>query len=423
MKRVGAGALLGGGLLFVAVALSGNNHYAGITQAKPNGEDFVVSSPGDAGPGSLRDAILAADRLSEKARIVIVSRSITIESALPALVNPHGISIEAGPQAGIIDAARQSKGATLQINSPSSTLRGLSIVNAREIAIVVAAPAAELDTVTVSNSKTGILLGAAARGCVIRKSFFEHDDTAITAETGVRDVTVVDSVFRANTRAGFWFVGAPDNTAGSSAAPDKGETSPTYSVRLVGDTFEKNAAGVVVANRPTLIQAGHFTGNQESAIMILSGAARIQDNDIRASAGTAISVTDGNAVWVMHNVLDANRASAIMVRDSQATIEGNKIQENAFGIVTISNRTSDTVIRDNWLSMNSADAITVIGGSPQVLHNQMLSNGGAGLRILDLVTAQGGLKATPHLDANVFKDNRIDMPPAGTYKLANANAP
>jgi hypothetical protein len=422
MKRVGAGALLGGGLLFVAAALSGNNHYAGVTQAKPSGEDFVVSSPGDAGPGSLRDAILAADRLSEKARIVIESKRITIESALPALVNPHGISIEAAPQAGIIDAARQSKGATLQINSPSSTLRGLSIVNAREIAIVVAAPAAELATVAVSNSKIGILLGAAAKGCVIRKSSFEHDDTAITAETGVRDVTVVDSAFRANTRAGFWFVGAPDNGAGPSAAPDKGET-PTYSVRLVGDTFEKNAAGVVVANRPTLIQGSHFIGNQESAIMILSGAARIQDNDIRSSTGTAISVTNGNAVWVMHNVLDANRASAIMVRDSQATIEGNKIQENAFGIVTISNGTSDTLIRDNWLSMNSADAITVIAGSPQVLRNQMLSNGGAGLRILDLVTAQGGLKATPHLDANVFKDNRIDMPPAGTYKLANANPP
>lgn len=423
MKRVGAGALLGGSLLFVAAALSGNNHYAGVTQAKPNGEDFVVSSPGDAGPGSLRDAILAADRLSEKARIVIVSRRITIESALPALVNPHGISIEAGPQAGIIDAARQSKGATLQVNSPSSTLRGLSIVNAREIAIVVSAPAAELDTVAVTDSKIAILLGAAAKGCIIRKSSFEHDDTAITAETGVRDVTVVDSAFRANARAGFWFVGASDNAAGSSAAPDKGETSPTYSVRLIGDTFEKNAAGVVVANRPTLIQGSHFIGNQEAAIMILSGAARIQDNDIRSSAGTAISVTDGNAVWVMHNLLDANRASAIMVRDSRATIEGNKIQENAFGIVTISNRTSDTLIRDNWLSKNSADAITVIGGSPQVLRNQMLSNGGAGLRILDLVTAQGGLKATPQLDANVFKDNRIDMPPAGTYKLANANPP
>ena len=413
MKRVGAGPLLGGGLLFVAAALSGRNHYSGVTQAKPSGEDFVVSSPGDAGPGSLRDAILAADRLSERARIVIGSRRITIESALPALVNPHGISIEAGPHAGIIDAARQSKGVTLQINSPSSTLRGLSIVNAREIAIVVAAPAAELDTVAVSNSKIGILLGAAAKGCVIRKSSFEHEDTAITAETGVRDVTVVDSAFRANTRAGFWFVGEPDT----------GETSPSYSVRLIGDTFDENAAGVVVANRPTLIQGSHFIGNRESAIMILGGAARIQDDDIRSSAGTAISVTDGNAVWVMHNVLDANRASAIMVRDSQATIEGNKIQENAFGIVTISNGTSDTMIRDNWLSKNSADAITVIGGSPQVQHNQMLSNGGAGLRILDLVTARGVLKATPHLETNVFKDNGIDMPPAGTYKLANANVP
>jgi hypothetical protein len=77
-----------------------------------------------------------------------------------------------------------------------------------------------------------------------------------------------------------------------------------------------------------------------------------------------------------------------------------------------------TVLRDNLITKSTADAITIIGGSPQLQRNQLLDNTGAGVRVLDLVSSSGSFKATPRLDANVVKGNGVDVPTPGIYKLA-----
>ena len=108
-----------------------------------------------------------------------------------------------------------------------------------------------------------------------------------------------------------------------------------------------------------------------------------------------------------------------MVHDSQAVIERNTLTNNGSGIVAIlSQDSSSAVIKDNIVTRSAGDAITVIGGSPSVQHNQLTENHSAGVRVLDLVYAKGGVKATPHLDANVLKNNGVDLPPTGIYKSA-----
>src|SRR6185295_16287455 len=142
--------------------------------------DFVISSSEDAGPNTLRDAILAADRLSSRARILIRAKRITLESPLPALVNPHGVEIAVEKGAGSIDAARQETGSVLLIQSPGSIVRGLRIANARATAIIVNAANVELDNLVLSGSKDGLLLSAAAYDCTILTSEFDKNDTGIT---------------------------------------------------------------------------------------------------------------------------------------------------------------------------------------------------------------------------------------------------
>lgn len=412
MKRVAASALIVLSLVLLAgtVTLHGvGSHGSPMT---PGATEFVVASSGDAGPGTLRDAILAADRSSSRSHIIITAKRIIVESALPALINPHGVDIEASRDSGTIDAERQTTGAALQISSPASTIRGLHIINAHSLAIVVTAPGAQLESLIVVDSKVGIFLGATARGCVIRTSMFERDETAITAEGQIRDVTVLNSIFRANTRAGLWFVGAPQ---------DEGDQSIGERLRIVDDVFEKNASGVVIGNRAVSVKKSRFIENKDSAILVLGGVARIEDSEIRASGGTAVSVTSGSRVFLAHNTLIDNSSIAIMVRDSEVTIERNTLQHNGLGVVSIISRKSFApLIQNNVITQSGAAAIMLIGGAPVVQHNQITDNRGAGIRVLDLVGAGGELKAAPRLEANEFKSNGVDMAAPGVYRVADS---
>lgn len=413
MKAVHTGIIIAGSLLSVAAVLGRHSGIKSVTPMAPGSVDFIVSSAADAGPGSLRDAILAADRLGDRAHIVITAKQITLESALPALINPHGVTLEAAAGAGTIDAARQAKGSSLQINSKASSVRGIRLINAHEQAILVSASGVEFDSVTVSASKNGILFTAQAKGCAVRNATFDSNETGILAEPGADDLTVVGTTFRNNNRAGFWFV--------SSAGPEAVTTGPTVRerARIMDSTFDKNASGIVLANQATLIQKNRFTDNRESAILVLSGMARIEDNEVRGSQGAAISVIAGRRVIVARNQLRDNKATAISVRDSQATIEHNTLQGNGFGIVAIlGDNANPSVIADNEISKSIGDAITLIGGAAQVLRNQLLDNHGAGLRVLDYVSPQGALKATPHLEANNIQHNGADLPQTGSYKVA-----
>ncbi len=371
--------------------------------------DFLVSSARDAGPDTLRDAILAADRLSTRAHIVITARQILIESALPALVNPHGVDIEAATGAGNLDAARQEAGAALQIDSPTSTVKGLHISHARVSAIIVNAPGVQLDSITVFDSKVGFLVNAAAKSCTMRSSTFERDETGVMAQAGVQRTAILGSLFRDSARAGLWFVGGEP---ARSAADDQ------PAVLVADSVFEKNSAGVV-ANQRLQIRKSRFLGNRQSAMTILGGEARIEDSEIRDSGGTAVSVTSAIRLAIVHNTLADNTGAAISVRDSEVDIERNTLDHNGLGIVSVSTREPLSIlITDNLITRTTSDAITVIGGSPQLRRNRIIRNQGVGLRTLDLAGEGGAVKVTPRLEANVVEGNRVDTPMTGTYTLS-----
>lgn len=417
MKRPGLGAAISLGLVLVVAALTVRNLSAGapgIAPTRPAAE-LVVTSDRDTGPHTLRDAILAADRSSGRAHILVTAKTIRIESALPALINPRGVQIEASKDAGIVDADRQAKGTVLQISSPGSALKGLHIMHAHDSGILVNASGVQLDSVAVTDSKVGVMFGAAARGCAIRSSTFERNETALIAEKGVRDLTILSGAFRDNTRAALWSVGGavkPNNSA-----QDEGSLEPR--VRVIDGLFERNATGVVVADQPILIEKSRFIANLGSAVLILGGAARVEESEIRESGDTAISVTAGSHVHLTRNTLSDNAKTAIMARNSEVAIEGNTLTHNGFGIVSIISQGSlSSQIDDNLITRTTGDAITVIGVAPLLRRNQIIDNSGAGLRALDLVQPHSVLKAAPNLDTNVFRGNRPDQPVHGVYKVS-----
>jgi len=403
------GALVACGILLLAAAIPARR----MGPAGPANAEFVVKSANDAGPGTLRDALLACDRLTSHCRILLEARQVVIESPLPALINPRGIEIEATGQAGTIDASRETQGPAIEIKSARSVLTGIHVVDARRYGILVDAPGAELTSVTVKDSKVGVMLGADASGTTMRTSLLEHDETGLMAETGVRDVGLVSDIFRLNTRAGLWFVGAPEARGGN--AGDAAQEAPR--LRVIDTVFESNAAGAVLANKGTLLQKDRFIDNQ-AALNVIGGAASVEDSEIRGSDGTAASVISARSVVLARNMLVNNKAAALIVRDSGIRIEGNTVAHNGLGLVLIGGAGAFTpVVKDNRITDTAADAITLIGGTALLQSNQVIGNRGAGLRPLDLVQGTESLKADPRLDHNVFHANGVDVAPTGVYRL------
>jgi len=408
-----AGAAICACLLLMALVA---NHYwpaASVATRSVTAPDFVVSSTRDAGPGTLRDAILAADRLSTRARIRITAQRIAVESALPALVNPRGVELEAASGAGIIDAGQQETGTVLQINSPTSVITGLILIHAHGFGIMVNASGVRLESVTVSESKVGVLIGAGAADCIVRAAELAGNDTGLLAEPDIHNLTILSSTFRDSGRAGFWLV-AP------AAAHGQVSTGPER-VRIADSVFERNTSGVVVANQLIWVQKSRFVGNRESAMLVLGGAARLEDSEIHDSSGIAVSVSAGNAVVLARNRIFDNASIAISIRDSDVTVSGNTLTHNGLGIVSIIAQPQFVpLIADNSVTDTTADAITVIGGAPLLQRNTITGSHGAALRQLDLVNGPKRLRATPRLQANVLKGNRLDAPVTGTYTLSGA---
>lgn len=410
---VTVGATVACGLALLGVAITSRNVRRHALLDGGADAEFVVTSARDAGPGTLRDAILAADRLSSRCHIIIKVPNIAIESALPALINPHGVEVEAAAQAGTIDAARDTKGSALEIKSPGSSLTGLHILHARGYGILIDAPGVQLVSVTVQDSKVGMMLGASASGVIVRTSLLQHDETGLMAEPGIRNVTLASDIFRLNTRAGLWFVGA-------AQAP---RTGPGYSgaadplIRVFDTVFEHNATGAVLANEASLLRKDRFIDNA-AALNVLGGAATIDDSEISGSQTDAVSVSAGRSVVLTGNTIVDNKASALMVRDSDVRIQTNTFARNGLGLVLIGGSGAFTpLVKNNRITDNRGDGIMLIGGPLLLQDNQLLQNHGAGLRPLDFVQGSRKLAADPRLHGNVFHANGQDVAPTAVYRL------
>jgi Right handed beta helix region len=413
---LGASIALGLVVVAAAISLSGlGRRFDLLKAAEP---PLVVASSRDDGPGTLRDAILAADRLSSHAHIVITAKRIALDSPLPVLVNPRGVQIDAHAHDGLIDAAHQATGPTLQINSPFTEIKGLHITDAPVSGIVVNAPGARLDGVQIADSKAGILIYPTARGTIVENSVLQHDQIGIAVSPGVEHIALLNSVFRRNTRAGLWYVGPPARVGGTRITRTPSVTEA--GLRVVDSVFEKNAEGAVLANQSAQLQRTRFLDSGDTAILIMGGSVGIQSAEIRGSGGPAVSVSSGAHVQIAHSTLIDNASSAIMARDSDLIVEGNTLEHNGLGIVSIGGGSFTPVIRDNLITGSTGDAITLIGGPMLIEHNRLLQNHGAALRPFDFVQRQIRFDAAPKLDGNTFRANGLDVAPTTTYTLRSA---
>ncbi len=270
---------------------------------------FRVTSARADGPGSLRVAILAADRAPGRARIVVTVAKIAIETALPPLVNPRGVVLEAAPAGVELDGTRVT-GAVLDIASPGSLVSGFRIVGGGA-GVVVRAPGATLRNLTLLEHDTGILVGENAAQIDVVGSRFTEDAIGVVA-------------INVNAR-----VEASHFTSEGSAA-----------------VYASGARAAIVNNR---IFAGHGFGIHSEELQ--SGT--ILQNEIARNCNGGILLRDSANTQVLGNDLYQN-GYGIVLMEGQAlrpnTVANNLIADDlADGLLLIG---SSPIVRGNRVLRN-----------------------------------------------------------------------
>jgi parallel beta-helix repeat protein len=372
------------------------------------GNRFVVTSPADHGPGSLRNALFAADRVSTRARVEVRTERIVLEAPLAPLVNPEGVVLDAAGAGCEIDARAIGTGAALDLAGPRCLVRGIHIRGAAGQGILVRSPGARLRNVGLAECGDGVFLAEGVGDLEVEDSTFAANVTGIHLPAGAAGVSLRNNLFQKHEQAGVWAV-SPE----PSLAPAQGD------VTLRGNRFEDDRIAVVMIHVPARVEGNTFLRSTEAAVY-LTGRGVIRDNRIHEGVSLGILADAPEEAVIEDNEVSHNLAVGIVLRGARNTlVQRNKVYANAYGIVTVlGDRGHPAVVADNQVVSQLQDGLYVVGGAPVLRRNQAARNQGAGLRVLDLIPLSGPrAAAAPVLQDNVIRDNGVDVPPRGEYRM------
>jgi parallel beta helix pectate lyase-like protein len=363
------------------------------------GAELHVTTGADAGLGSLREAILAADRSPSRARIVFETRRVHVQTPLPPLVNPFGVVLDTNGSPSLIEAD-PGVGPILDIASPGSVVSRIQIAGADREAILLRSSGARVTNVRIERCATGVYLAAGADELTVEQSEFADNDIGIQLTASTRRVRVFNNRFRRHRTAGVWAV-AP------AALPQTG----TDSLSVHDNRFEDDSQSLIVMNINARIERNTIAGAGVSAMLIDGASTVVHANRVRAGIGFGISANRLVRGLISENEIDHNCAGGIMVRNAERTdIASNRLYANGYGIVMVMGaQASPNSVSDNLVARQFEDGLYIIGSSPVVRRNRVLDNRRAGLRIASLPTeGNRTIESDPLLISNVLIGNEYD---------------
>jgi len=379
------------------------------------GREFTVTSEADQGPGSLREAIFAADSSDQRAKIVLRTSRIVLQSPLPPLVNPKGVIVEAGEARPEIDASNIGFGPVFDVDAPNSVISGIAIRNAPEQAILVRADGFRLMKASLAGCDVGLYAADGISNLVAENSTFENNRIGIWLAASNAGVIVRDNQFKAHRDAGVWAV------AGKQPA-----ASTETRLELRGNHFEGDRLSIVLGNIPAVIEANEVVKAREAAIYLIGAGAVVRGNRVRNGAGIGIFAHTTEGTVIENNELDHNQALAMLVRSAQNNlVDRNRIYNNGYGIgFVLGQRGRPNIASDNTLLSQQFDGIILIGESPVLRGNRLVNNKLAGLRVLDFFPLIGNkVVADPFLADNILAGNKLNEPIRGEYRVQKSEKP
>jgi hypothetical protein len=354
----------------------------------------VVASA-DSGPGSLREALFAADAAGSAATILIEVERVALESPLPPIVNARGIEI-AGPTSGVeIDTHLLSANAPVfDIDAENAALSHVSIRHCNGAAVLVRARRFQLSDSTIAACDVGVEVAANASEVALQRNHFDSNRIAIRFTAASRNSEIARNEFSGDTDAALWLVASQAGGASDSA------------VHVHDNRFNEDRAGVVLGNVPALLEHNDFTAMHEAAVHVVGEGAVVRDNRVLSGSAAGVVVENARGVLIQGNDFTHLDGYGVLLRGTADTlVRSNRIHSCAYGMgFVLGEPQKPSTATDNTLIDLKYDGIDVVGDSPILRHNQVLQARVVPLHVQDFTGPDGRtVHSQPLLDSNSFQ--------------------
>lgn len=360
--------------------------------ARSTSTEMSVTSGADRGPGSLREALFIAAAAGARPSIVIRVDTIRLESALPPLVNPHGLSISAQPSGAEIDAGALGGGPVFDVAGADTSITGLTIRNCPGAGILLRAPRFRLTSATLEACDVGVDVAESVSDLALEQNRFSKNRIGVRFAASSRNAALVRNEFSAHADAGVWAV---------RSEPDP--LKAAISVR--NNKFNKDRLGIVAGNVALLVEHNDLAAAREAAVHLIGAGAVVRGNRISGGAAMGIVAENTRAAVIENNELDRLTAYGIMVRGSaNALVRANRIHNCGYGMAfVLGDGSSPSTAVDNSIIEPKYNGIDVIGDSPILRRNRVLQATAAPLHVEDFQRPNGEkVRANPFRDNNSF---------------------
>jgi parallel beta-helix repeat protein len=363
-----------------------------------------VTNAGDRGPGTLREALFIVASTNGPADIAIDVPRIELQTALPALVNGHGVRIQAATAGSEINAKALSSGPVLDVSGPDTTIEGLTITACPAVALLVRTTRFHLSSSTISSCDVAVEIAENASQTLLDRNHFTKNRVGVRFAASGHGSAVTNNEFLDNKDAGLWAV---------RSAPDTHDEP----IGIHDNKFTEDGAGIVSGNVPVLIEHNDFINAKDADIHLVGTGAVVRGNHIDGGASMGIVAEGARGAMIEGNELEGLAAYGVMVRNSSnVLVRSNRLHNCGYGFAFVlgDSKGASTAV-DNTIIEPKFNGIDVIGDSPILRRNQVLRPHAFALHVEDFQPPAGGEKvqSKPFLDNNVF-----DKPAAGVKATA-----
>jgi parallel beta-helix repeat protein len=385
---IGVFALLG---VFVALGFWYESRQVAPGQASDSAA-VNVTSGGDRGPGSLREALFIAASAEGEVTISIQVPKIELATTLPPLANAGGIRLVAGDQGAEIDAKALTSGPVLDVAGPNVSIEGLRIRNCKAAGILLRAERFRLQSTTIDSCEVGVDVAENADHVLLERNRFANNQVGVRFAASNRNTIVSKNEFAAHADAGVWAVSKEHDRRGAALA-------------IRENRFTKERIGILTANVSVLLERNELIGSGEAAMQLTGAGAIARGNRISGGAAMGIVAENARGVVIEENEFDGLAAYGIMLKGSADTlVRGNRIHNSGYGLAfVLGNAQSPSTAIDNTIIEPRINGIDVIGDSPILRNNQVLRPRGLALKVIDFQPEDGQLvRSQPFLEGNNF---------------------
>jgi parallel beta-helix repeat protein len=385
--------------LVLLLAFVGLARWFGPTRSAPvlNSGRLVVKvvASTDGGPGSLREALFAADAAATAATILIQVDRIVLESALPPIVNTHGVEI-AGPSAGAeLDAhAVAATAAVLDIDAENASVARIALRHCAGTAVLVRGRRFHLSDSIIEGCDVGVEVAANASEIVLERNHFNGDRIGVRFSAASRNSQVVRNEFSGSVEAALWLVASESNGAADAA------------VGVHDNQFNGDRTGVVLGNVPAVLEHNDFTAMREAAVHAVGQGVILRNNRVLSGAAAGFLVENAADVLIEGNDLTHLDGYGILMRGAaNGLLRNNRIHSCAYGLAFVLGvPQKPSTAADNTLIDLKYDGIDVVGDSPVLKGNQVLQARALPLHIQDFTQPNGQtVHSQPLLDKNTLQ--------------------